>query len=1034
MAEVFDRLKAALSDRYAIERELGAGGMATVYLAEDLKHERKVAVKVLRPELAASIGADRFLREIKIAANLNHPHILPLHDSGEADGFLFYVMPYVEGESLRDRLNRDKQFPIDDALKIASEVADALGFAHDHNVIHRDIKPENILLEARHAVVADFGVARAIEEAGETRLTETGIAIGTPAYLSPEQATGERELDGRSDIYALGCVLYEMLAGQAPFTGPTVESIVHQHLTVEPHSVAGVRPTVSNEVEAAVSKALAKAPADRFQTAEELVAAMSAVSGTTSSPTLPGVAPLWSHPAAVAGLFAVGAVTVLGMVYVLMILLGLPNWVLVAAAVLLVVMLPFVVGTGLVERHRVTRTVPTPYSGLGGAVHRWLRWRKAAQGTVLAFIGLGVVTTGYMGMRSLGVGPMGTVMARGVLEAQDRILVVDFENRTSDSTLGATLTDALRIDLGQSPVIRVLETRALRAALQRMGRGASETITLELAEELAEREGVKAIVAGEVGGLGEGYVLSGRLVEAATGEVLIAERATASSDQELIQAVDGLSAKLRERIGESLRTVRSTPPLAQVTTSSLEALRLFTEAHRVSYSREQSEALPYIEQAIAIDTTFASAYRTLVVFLRNLQLNAARRIELSRKAYTHRDRLTDRERDLVEVEYYTNVEPDPEQVIARFRRMLERNAADRTALNNLGFRLRNQRQWEETEELFRRARNLAALAGQYSFSMVGILQPQLTRNDWAALDSSLTVIEDVRPDLSYYWRSRMAAARRDYDTAWEDYERYVQHYPEESDGWSDLGRIARVRGQLALAEEHTQRFRAVVRGQDDYYMLVTETMSEARTEARYLGNTAYATSLLDSTLQLHLDSVPSTQRGPALLDAAHSYAVLGQFSAAAEYVAVYRTENPEEVRRLQPEWYHVSGWVALAAADFEQARRAFRAWYDEYGCASCGLYELAETFDGMGNTDSAIVAYERALTTPDVDKLLQEYDRLPLVYRRLGELYEQRGDRDNAVRYYNDFIELWKDADPVLQPQVEDVRQRIARLVGEPQR
>ncbi len=232
--DLLGRLKSALADRYQIEQELGSGGMATVYLAHDVRHERKVAVKVLRPELAAALGSERFLREIKIAANLNHPLILPLLDSGEADSFLYYVMPYVEGESLRDRLNYEKQLPIDDALKIASEVADALGFAHDHNVIHRDIKPENILLEAKHAVVADFGVARAIDQAGETRLTETGIAIGTPAYLSPEQASGERELDGRSDIYALGCVLYEMLAGEPPFTGPTAESIVHKHLTTEP--------------------------------------------------------------------------------------------------------------------------------------------------------------------------------------------------------------------------------------------------------------------------------------------------------------------------------------------------------------------------------------------------------------------------------------------------------------------------------------------------------------------------------------------------------------------------------------------------------------------------------------------------------------------------------------------------------------------------------------------------------------------------------------------------------------------------------
>ena len=226
MTGVVDRLRAALADRYTIERELGSGGMATVYLAHDLKHHRKVALKLLRPELAAVIGADRFLREIKIAAGLTNPHILPLHDSGRADGFLYYVMPFVEGESLRDRLSREKQLPVEHAVRIAREVALALSYAHDHSVVHRDIKPENILLSGHEAVVADFGIARAVTAAGSDRLTETGLSLGTPQYMSPEQASGESEIDGRSDVYSLGCVLFEMLAGVTPHTGPTVQAIM----------------------------------------------------------------------------------------------------------------------------------------------------------------------------------------------------------------------------------------------------------------------------------------------------------------------------------------------------------------------------------------------------------------------------------------------------------------------------------------------------------------------------------------------------------------------------------------------------------------------------------------------------------------------------------------------------------------------------------------------------------------------------------------------------------------------------------------
>jgi len=271
-------LRAALTGRYTIEHELGRGGMATVYLGRDLKHHRAVAIKVLRPELAAVLGPDRFVREIEIAAGFTHPHILPLHDSGEADGFLYYVMPYVEGESLRDRLNREKQLPVDDATQIAREVASALAYAHSHDVVHRDIKPENIMLVSGQAVVSDFGIARGISEAGGEKLTATGVSVGTPIYMSPEQAAGGGRLDGRSDIYSLGCVLYEILAGQPPFTGPTAESVLHQHLVAEPPHITAIRGAVPAPVEAVIRRALAKAPADRFATAAQFAEALAPIS------------------------------------------------------------------------------------------------------------------------------------------------------------------------------------------------------------------------------------------------------------------------------------------------------------------------------------------------------------------------------------------------------------------------------------------------------------------------------------------------------------------------------------------------------------------------------------------------------------------------------------------------------------------------------------------------------------------------------------------------------------------------------------
>jgi len=284
MTDQMDCLKAALADRYTIERELGRGGMAMVYLARDQKLDRRVALKVLRPELADSLGPERFLREIEIAARLTHPHILTLIDSGEADGFLYYVMPYIEGETLRERMTREGQLPLEDALQITREVAAALSYAHSHDVIHRDLKPENVLLSAGEAVVADFGIARAITEAGGEHLTDTGISIGTPAYMSPEQATGAPRLDGRSDIYSLGCVLYEMLVGEPPYTGTTAQAIVAKKLSEAVPRVSVVRERVPAVVEAAIDQALAKAPADRYRTAEELRQALSAEWARLSAP------------------------------------------------------------------------------------------------------------------------------------------------------------------------------------------------------------------------------------------------------------------------------------------------------------------------------------------------------------------------------------------------------------------------------------------------------------------------------------------------------------------------------------------------------------------------------------------------------------------------------------------------------------------------------------------------------------------------------------------------------------------------------
>ena len=296
------RLSSALGDRYEIEREIGAGGMATVYLARDLKHDRQVALKVLRPELAATLGPDRFPREIRIVAKLQHPHVLPLHDSGESGGFLYYVMPYVEGESLRQRLAREGQMPVHDAVRILREVVDALAYAHSHGVLHRDIKPDNVMLSGRHALVTDFGVAKAVSMAGVEKLTTVGVAVGTPTYMSPEQATGEAHIDHRSDIYAVGILGYELLVGEPPFVASTAQGVLSAQVLDRPVPVNERRPAVPQALSDLLMRCLEKNPADRWQSAEDVLHALEVMAtpsgGITPTNTRPVKATDARRPAA----------------------------------------------------------------------------------------------------------------------------------------------------------------------------------------------------------------------------------------------------------------------------------------------------------------------------------------------------------------------------------------------------------------------------------------------------------------------------------------------------------------------------------------------------------------------------------------------------------------------------------------------------------------------------------------------------------------------------------------------------------------
>src|SRR5438128_1754506 len=505
--------------------------MSRVFAARDVELGRIVVVKVLPPEMAAGVNAERFRREIQLAASLQHPHIVPLLHAGHADDLVYYTMPLIEGESLRARLAREGELPVPEVVRILRDVADALAYAHTRGVVHRDIKPDNVLISGHHAMVTDFGVAKAISEAtGRTSLTSMGVALGTPAYMAPEQATADPHVDHRADLYALGALGYEMLTGRPPFVGTSPHQVLAAQVTELPDPVTDHRAAVPPALAALVMRCLEKKPADRWQSAAELhhqFEAMATPTGgmppTEGSPIISSgteAAIRRGHPARVATLFALAAVGVLALVYALLQLLGLPDWVLPGAIGLLAVGLPIMVWTGVIERRRaLARTTGRAIAPVG--LHRWFTWRRALLGGVGAFGTLGVGTAIYMGMRLLGIGPVGTLVASGVLAARDRLVLAEFENHTSDTTLGRSVSEAFRVDLAQSPVVRLLDPSGLADALQRMNRDRATPLDVGMARELAQREGVKAVVRGAIDPVGRGFVLSADLVSAADGAVLV---------------------------------------------------------------------------------------------------------------------------------------------------------------------------------------------------------------------------------------------------------------------------------------------------------------------------------------------------------------------------------------------------------------------------------------------------------------------------------------------------------------------------------
>jgi tetratricopeptide (TPR) repeat protein/tRNA A-37 threonylcarbamoyl transferase component Bud32 len=1051
MTDLRAQLQATLGDAYTLNRELGGGGMSRVFVADEARFDRKVVVKVLSPDLAHGLSGERFQREIKVAASLQQANIVPVLSAGDTGGLPFFTMPYVEGESLRARLARGP-LSITEVIGILRDVAKALAYAHSRGVVHRDIKPDNVLVSGGTAVVTDFGIAKAISasrtDSGEgATLTQLGTSIGTPAYMAPEQAAGDPDIDHRADIYSYGCMAFELLAGVPPFAGRTPQRVLAAHMSEVPRHVAELRPDTPPALAALVMSALAKDAADRPQAASVLVGALESMTsgdGHTAAPPILAAAAGTLRKALF--VYAVAFVLVAVFAKAAISVVGLPDWTFTGALMVMALGLPVILVTGYV--HNVSRRayVTTPALTPGGTPVRpthgtmaslalkaspHVSWRRTTLGGAAAFGGFVLLVGGFMLLRSLGIGPFGTLFAAGKLPQRPPILITDFTTvNAADTSLGSLVADALRAALGQSTAITLVGPQQVANTLRLMQHAADSRINLALARQIAERDGVPAILDGNVRGVGDEFLVTVSLVSADSGRELAIFRERARGPSELLDVADRIARDVRERIGESLRSVQRAQPLARVATSSMEALRKYSQGSRANdVEIDYAKAVRLLREAVTIDSSFAMAWRKLGLSLSNARRPRAQVDSALERAYAHRNRLTEIERYLVTAAYYANGPGrDRARAIAAYEAILA--AGDSGPLNNLALRYSSRRDFARAESLYRRARAMNRNFPLATSNLIGALVNE------GKIDEAWKLNEDALrefPASAAFHSNKMAfsfvAGRYD------DHERELDSALKVASPVVRR-RLATYRTNLALLrgglEEYRQGAAANMAVDDEAASDdgLNPVIDEAWVRAMLVGR-AVDLRRLDSAIASPAFLARAEVDRP-YFDAAGVYALAGRPDRARALFARADAEIRDTVvrRAQQPVRNGVLGEILLAEGKAREAADAFRKGDSlpdgpSSNCTVCLPFALARAYDAMDMPDSAIAMFEKYLGTSNTNRIAMDPVILAPITKRLGELYAIRGDTAKAIMALQKFVDLWKNADPVLQPQVADAKLKL---------